>query len=138
MSFFASQEHVQQKQSFSKVILITLAGSLLCFAAASAALASIMVKGNFSGELAAPFSLIALSLACFSAGWLSVKMLGHGILPCILFSYLIYGILPAGAGLVLEQLSLSMHLGQRLIILLLCSFAGALLGTQKVLRKKVH
>ncbi len=138
MSTFQNHSRTQQKSSVGRTVLLTLVGSLACFAAAAGSLASIMVKGNFSGELAGSFALAVLALACFSSGWFSVKMLGHGVLLCALVSYFIYAILPAGAGILLEQLSLSMHLGQRLIVLLVCSLAGALLGTQKLLRKKVH
>lgn len=138
MSNFQNRSQTQHKPSFGSTVLFTLAGSLACFAAAAGSLAFVMVKGNFSGELAGPFALAVLALACFSSGWLSVKMLGHGVLLCALASYFIYAILPAGAGILLEQLSLSMHLGQRMIILLVCSLTGALLGTQKILRKKVY
>lgn len=134
----ANNKMDQQKLSVCKAAVAALVGSLCCFFLVSAILASTMVKGNFNGDAAQPMALASLAVGGFSASWIAVKILHHGALPCVLTSFLVYAVLPILISALSGQIELSAFLGLRIVLLLLCSLMGGLLGIKTTVRKKVH
>ena len=117
-------------------ILLAGAGGILLFFLAAAAAAQIMIKGNLSGGTAPYFALTALCAGCFSASWLSVRMLRRCILLFGAGWAFLYSFLPLGLGY-LCGLSLPEPFPTvRIAVLLVCGLAGAVLGAARKTKRK--
>lgn len=125
-----------KESSVIKAVLISVICSGALFLGATGALASFMVKGNFSGDMAGKFAIIALCLGSLFCSWIGVKVLHHGALLCALVSFALYGVLPMLVSVILGEFETASDLIARMIILLVCSFAGGILGTQKIIGKR--
>lgn len=128
----------QQNLSVWKAAVAALVGSLCCFFAGAAIFAQVMVKGNCSGSAASQMAVFALAFGTFSASWIAVKILHHGVLPCVAVSFLVYGFLPLLGSAILGSLELSAFLVLRIVLLLVCGLMGVILGIKTMKRKKVH
>lgn len=128
----------QQNLSVWKAAVAALVGSICCFFAGAAIFAQVMIRGNCSGSAASQMAVFALAFGTFSASWIAVKILHHGVLPCVAFSLLVYGVLPLLVSAILGTLELSTLLIVRIVLLLVCGLLGGILGMKTVKRKKVH
>lgn len=135
---FAKNPMDQKNLSVWKAAIAALVGSFLCFLVGAAIFAQVMVRGNFSGSAASQMAVFALAFGAFSASWISVKILHHGVLPCVAVSFLIYGLFPLLGSAILGSLELSVSWVLRIVFLLVCSLMGGILGMKTTKRKKVH
>lgn len=128
----------QQNLCVWKAVGAALVGSLCCFFAGAAIFAQVMVRGNCSGSAASQMAVFALAFGTFSASWIAVKILHHGVLLCVAVSFLVYGLLPILGSVIFGSLEISALLVLRIVLLLVCGLMGGILGMKTAKRKKVH
>ncbi len=128
----------QQTLSVWKATAAALVGSFCCFFAGAAIFAQVMVRGNCSGSAANQMAVFALAFGTFSASWIAVKILHHGVLPCVAISFFVYGVLPLLGSTIFGSLEFSAFLVLRIVLLLVCGLMGGILGMKTAKRKKVH
>ncbi len=123
-----SKQNTRQPAAWLRPLLLSVLGGALCFGAALAVFAFILVKGSLSVSLCGVFATLAACIGCFASAWIAASVCKNGGLRCGLISFAVYALILGGLGAASGIPPASAGLILRTALLLPAGCAGGMLG----------